>query len=103
MTTITTIDDAACDFVARLPEAGRKELRDTVLLSQCAEHWHWFQEVIDRYDLKNPESPVARDIRNRFDDADGMASLMFSRTNEPILDAERLLRLVQVQLRQAQS
>ncbi|MCA0176619.1 MAG: hypothetical protein LCH73_10090 [Proteobacteria bacterium] len=99
---IKTIDDAASDFIARLPESRRKELRDTVLLSQCAEHWHWFQEVIDCYDLKNPDSPVVRDIRNRFGDVDGMASFMFSRASDSILEADRLLSLIQAQLQQTQ-
>jgi hypothetical protein len=103
MNTVSTLTAAANDFADRLTLAKRIALRDENLSTATAENWHWFEEVIVLYDLRNSCSPVVRDIRALSGDNDGAISYLFSRSHEPILEAERILRQAQLSLRAALS
>jgi hypothetical protein len=97
---IQTPDDAANDYLNSLPSERRRELQNVVLVSSTSESNRWYEDVITRYDLRNPESHLLKDIRGRMGDEQGFMSFMFSgyRSEEPILEAEYLLRLVQRKL-----
>ena len=70
-------DCAVADFIASLDDAKRQVLRATVLNPQAEEHWPWFEEVIERYKLRDKNSSVRRDINERIEpDPYGINSLL---------------------------
>ena len=68
-------DKAVADYIASLDERRREVLRISILNSQAEDDWPWFAEVIERYQLRDKNSPVRRDINQRIEpDPEGINS-----------------------------
>jgi len=90
-------DKAVADYIASLDERRREVLRISILNSQAEDDWPWFAEVIERYQLRDKNSPVRRDINQRIEpDPEGINSLLWGGVGntEPIFEAMTLLDAV---------
>lgn len=95
-------DIAVADYVGRLTDEQQKVLQTGFLNPQAEEDWPWFAEVIFRYNLRDKQSPVRRDINERVEpDPYGVNSLLWAGVGnaEPIFEAMTLLNSVQKMLR----
>ena len=90
-------DKAVADYIASLDESRRELLRTVILNPQAEDDWPWFEEVIERYQLRDKNSPVRRDINERVEpDPDGGISEWWSSDcgGEPVFEAMKLLDAV---------
>jgi len=95
-------DNAVADYIASLDEERRQILRTTILNSQAEDDWPWFEDVIERYQLRDKNSPVLRDINERVEpDPHGINSLLWAGVGntEPIFEAMTLLCAVREALK----
>lgn len=101
MDTQHPFDRAVAEYVAGLTDARRQVLQSGVLSPLSARHWPLYLEVIDRYSLRDAESPVRRDINERVaPDPQGAHGLLWGRGGpDPIFEALTFLSAVQRALR----
>lgn len=95
-------DRAVADYVAGLTAARREVLLNGVLSPLSARHWPFFVEVIERYNLRDTESPVRRDINDRLQpDLQGAQGMLWGRGGggEPLFEATTFMSAVQRHLR----
>jgi len=92
---------AVADYIASLSEERKLALRNSVPIPRHEQDWPWFAEVIERYQLRDKNSPVRRDINERVEpDPDGLNSEWWSSDcgGEPIFEAMTLLDAVRAAL-----
>jgi hypothetical protein len=97
-------DRAVAEYVAGLTAARREVLLNGVLSPLSARHWPFFVEVIERYNLRDMESPVRRDINDRLQpDLQGAQGMLWGRGGggEPLFEATTFMSAVQRHLRAA--
>jgi hypothetical protein len=97
-----SFDLAVADYIASLNENQRQILRAAALNSQTEVDWPWFADVIDRYHLRDKNSPVARDISNRVaPDPYGFNNSLWAGigAKDPVFEAMTLLDAVQETLK----
>jgi hypothetical protein len=106
MTLNMSFDLAIADYIDSLSEKQRQILRDKVLNSQAEDDRPWFMDVINRYHLRDKNSPVAQGISKRVvPDPYGINNTLWAGigAKEPISEAMTLLDAIQEKLKTQQS
>lgn len=95
-------DKAVADYMISLSNERKIMLRNSVPIPRHEQDWPWFEDVIERYHLRDKNSPVRRDINERIEhDPDELNSEWWSSDcgGEPIFEAMTLLDAVRQALK----
>lgn len=88
-TIVGTFDNAVADLISNLDQSSREQLATLFLNSQAS--WLWYEKVIERYDLRNPDNPIVLEIGERFPD-EAIFKLIESDFQAPTFEAGIILR-----------
>lgn len=87
-TAASRLDRAVLAFVDSLDEDRRAALAVLFLNSHVS--WHWYAEVIDRFQLRRPDNPLVEDIARLHPDEAAIAFLL-SDFPGPMFEAQVIL------------
>jgi len=86
---VRTLDEAVLELVTNLPREKRAEL--AVLFINSLASWAWYEEVIDRFQLRDEDNPLIAEIDRRFPD-EAAIKFLESDFSGPVFEAAVILR-----------